>query len=363
MNLFRGIILQFLMGSTLSWALDPVIFGPEFTFMPNPGVDKEMIFGQMENHLINDQPEGCKFTTDLGYEDRRTFYSPNGWWCAVYRDSGGVEANMKPMPVSEYKRFQRDINDAIFVSAANVGMFPALWQGGGHINIDVGIFKKNPLLFRNFIVDLLNHNELFMGVFNYDYNNAAPMQLSTGGTMRLYGSFEGEPREDVLFEGFMQAALPQIDKLWKAGTLDFAIVHKIFYHLMNFGYAIRFWQDEPRLEIRAVRPQTSLDVFIRQIELFERRLQFLEKLTTPLPYRQLVPVLHMTADPHHVPPVQPELALRAFYQYVKESGLEWTDHRDYLWPQWHWNGDVEKFEASDWFKNQNKMKCANQLDQ
>ena len=47
------------------------------------------------------------------------------------------------MTVNGFKKYQTDIQDAVFVSAANNNYFPALFRGGGHINVSSYFFEKN----------------------------------------------------------------------------------------------------------------------------------------------------------------------------------------------------------------------------
>ena len=144
-------------------------------------------------------------------------------------------------------------------------------------------------------------------------------------------------------------------------------VHDIFirewrkHEKNDFGryksFAINFSHvnegDEARIEIRAVRPQASMNVFVRQIDLFQHRFDYLATLDHPIPLAPMIPVEPLKVDIHKLtPPVSAQDALRAFYQYVRESGLRWRDHRDYLWPQWISGGELEKFESSPWFENQ-----------
>jgi hypothetical protein len=63
------------------------------------------------------------------------------------------------------------------------------------------------------------------------------------------------------------------------------------------------------------------------------------------------------------PPIDPQWALRTFYEYVTESGLEWKDHTDYLWPKWITDHEVELFESTRWFKDREaKRNCESLLD-
>jgi hypothetical protein len=325
-----------------SFSLQPVRFGPEFTFMPDPSLNTGNLFDQLNKHLMDEQPEGAKFSRDSGYEQRWRWVSPNGWWMAAYTDSGGYEVNVKPMTIAEYKKYAADLQDAIFVSAANVGHFPALWQGGGHLNIDIEIFRRNPLLLRNFLVDFVSHNELYMGILNYDPMNAAPFRWSK--------SFDN---------GFHQFLL-QLDidfpHLNDETVLDSLAESFCDYFISEGALALSLCKSrQSRIELRAVRPQASIDVFIRQIELIEARLRYLETIKTPIAYRPQVPVdptaYNVITKYNLKPPVNPQEALRAFYVYVTEAGQLWRNHRDYLWPQWISGGELEKFEMSDWFQS------------
>lgn len=301
----------------------------------------------MIQHLVHGQPEQEKFKLGA-FAGREYLSSPNGWWVSWYWDDGSAEVQTKHMTVAEFKRYKSDMQDAIFVSAANVGYFPEWWRGGGHINIDVTNFKENRLLYRNFVVDLLNHNELFMGIFNYDMQNAEPHEL-----------MQFDPK-DSRRAGFDVPYLLSIldDRLHGHGS--FETMTRLFMQYLK-GRSFSFYKiEEGRIEIRAVRPQASMDVWVRQIELLEARLKYLETFKGPIPFHPRV-AIHYNLSDRLTPPVDPQAALRSFYEYVTESGLKWQDHRDYLWPKWMYkqkgesHNQLEIFEQSEWFKTQEKM--------
>jgi hypothetical protein len=336
----QGLAALAFLASLSASALEPVLFGPEFTFMPDYSLSVSDMRAQLKKHLIFNQPKSARFRF---FQNglREHLLSPNGWWLESYLDSKGVEVLTKPMTVEQFKQFKDDMQDAIFVTAANAGHFPAVWQGGGHINIDIKNFVRNPILFRNFIVDLLNHNELFMGVFECNlYHNSQPHELY---------SVTDIPK-----------ALRLIDNAIGHRAFSFETVLEAFKgHL--FGRSFIFSKmHENRLEIRAVRPQASMDVWIRQIDLLQSRMEFLEKIKEPIPYQPRVPWNYRPGiSPQDTPPVDPQAALQSFYVYVTESGQKWQDHTDYLWPQWIADGEVKKFEESQWFKDRESARgCA-----
>lgn len=347
----RGIffvLTVFFSVSTWAVTLVPFRFGPEFNISKSEtSTSMELLTEHLVKHLITNQPEGAKFEFSEKNEfgaSRNTLISPNGWWFSYYQD-GGIEFNVKPMTVAEYKMFKDDMQDAIFVSAANQGYFPQLWRGGGHINIDMANFKTNPIYMRNFIVDLWNHNELYMGIFNYDTHNATPHHLSTASNI--------------------EKTVATVDEFIRSGHgFDFDVILRALNSHV-YGNAFNLNRDgENRLEIRAVRPQASMDVWIRQISLLEARLKYLATFDELIPYHPRVPWNYDGNVNRYDPPVDPQAALRSFYIYVDESRQDWTDHRDYIWPAWTWRqegqelSELEKFEASSWFKvRQVRRKC------
>lgn len=349
--------------SVPTYAISDILFGPEFTFVDlesseqKPANVSRVIF-RMHNHLVLGQPEGARFSRE---EDpgqvRGSFTSPNGWKFTHHPDGSlGFEVQVTPGTIEYFRKYAADMQDAIFVSAANEGFMPALFYGGGHINISFKPFLTDPLLFRNFIVDLWNHNELFMGVFGYDTNNALPLDLANpydiGEVKKIIARFDaGEFRDTsgmIEFTRHLKHALDTADPLLR-------MWHAVGYSTRTKFHAISFnriaMNDSGRLELRGVRPQASMDVWLRQIELLHARLKYLEKVRVPIPYRPRVSFVVDEVRSNHMlnPPLDPQLALREFHGYVRQSGKKWEDHRDYLWPQWITDGELDKFEKSKWF--------------
>ena len=358
----RIIILLIILLSPRAWAID-IEFGPEFTFgrLDDNPPDVRMMQGRMDVHLIRGQEKGAKFRRKvLSTDPAVRYYSPNGWNATVDDDQGVIEVQMKPMTVELFEHFKNDIQDAIFASAANIDHWPLLWRGGGHINLSFSTFKNNPLLFRNFIVDCYNHNELFMGAFGYDTHNAMSWNVHPARRAGLEKTIElfdhGNYFSAVNFAEDLEKNVNVTDvepvMLW--GTEELRIQKE---------FAINFiWVREGRLEIRAVRPQASVDVWVRQIRLIKKRLEYLEKLKEPLAIDPKVEVQPIDLEKHMLePPVNPQDAMKAFYTYVTEAGEDWADHRDYLWPKWGWDGEIKKFEKSYWFKKRQSEKCEKRL--
>jgi hypothetical protein len=339
-------------------------FGPEFTFY-RAGADWQDLASHVEKHLVDGQPRGEVFQR-MG----NTFNSPHGWNFTVEQDGSHiVEVTMGPMVVADYERFSSDIQDAIFVSAQKVDMWPALFRGGGHINMDFDYFRERPILLRNFLVDQVNHSELSMGIMNYDTNNAAP--IANAGLLEQFKNaiqtFDSEITQTPV-KGCLSALDSLVLTLYTSfhrTVSDFpSWGHSIVCKFSSVSFASTHLEDsEARIEIRAVRPQTSIDTWIRQIKLFRDRLRYLDRTfgNQLIPINIRVPILLTSLSERLlVPPVNPQDALREFYIFVQESGHSWSDHRDYLWPAWTFRqegqstSELERFESSPWFEAQER---------
>jgi hypothetical protein len=325
------------------------------------------MYNHMREHLIVNQPEGEKFYMGaMGH-----FNSPEGWDFELTVDGQAVEVKMHPMTVADYKKFESNIQDAIFVSAANVGAHPALYLGGGHINIGLQELLHDPLHVRNFIVDFINHAELSMGIMNYDTNNALPHALGLPQQWQqlkdVISEFDKTPNPET-FDVYLLAH--NINSIYSgSGGLDDEFHHQWGLLCRGKYTAISFFRlysnipEIARIEIRSVRPQTSIDTFNHQISLFRGRLKYLKNIRQPIPLKLEVNLknpIFPTGEHRLTPPIDPQEALRAFYRYVTESGELWKDHRSYIWPQWLSDGELEKFENSEWFKEKARV-CASLL--
>jgi hypothetical protein len=350
-----------------------LLFGPEFTFgvfqgktwsgMGGSAPARDALIERMTAHLIGGQPKNARFQQT----ESREFISPNSWRVEVDADYGVVEVTMDPLTVEQMKRYANDIQDALFVSAANVDLYPALFAGGGHINIGLNAFAQHPLLLRNFIVDLYNHSELFMGVFSYDTNNALPFALYEDDTKEkiaeLIDAYDhGHVQTFNLMEKLNAIQSESRDvfrRLWN-GTDD----QRYKMVAVNFG-RIGYLGRKSRIELRGVRAQASYHVWIKQCELLQKRLEFLDTLDYPIalkPAVNLVEPLEVMVHRHGLnPPVNPQEALAAFHRYVVESGARWDDQREYLWPAWLSSGAVDRYESSPQFQKVQHTQCQHAL--
>lgn len=358
------------------------IFGPEFTFAFWDQNNNEMKSADLSNFsdyikhldkkLVKSPLAADRFTRRAKSPTDKHSYvyytSPHNWFFLVTRDQGVIEINMSPQTYRFNFLHQAEMQKAIFEMAYELSLYPALFLGGGHINLDTEIFLKDPMLFRNFFVDFCNHSELAMGILGYDTNNALPYALNP-------------PEKKKLIKNAIQDFDREYAKNKKSNRATTEYLSAALTRAFNTNYSDKFdWTNEPddsrfskyhalsmyhfvggRIEIRSVRPQFSFDVYLRQTRLLRNRLKYLKDLKGPIPFKSKVAATlnRPGRDDRFDPPINAQKALKSFYQYVTESGEQWQNHRDYLWPEWvsPAGRDIEtselyRFEHSDWFLQQ-----------
>jgi hypothetical protein len=349
-------------------------FGPEWTFsifLPDADFEPDPDLRDFRASLIN-KPRGAYRAASNQF-----LQSPSGdWQVRLVTDPGVYEVQTTPMTVREFAKYQKIIQRDIFDNIKKLyTATPLLFVGGGHINVGMKEFVANPNLLRNFLIDFYNHNELSLGIFGYDTNNALSFSmLSKDIKAKILNKLNWFTREakfrvnrpneildlmDELFEylGDLQSNIyDEFFQSWQYGTsargtaaLQFARYKFVDLNYKSAEYIVSS-PDSARLEIRSVRPQASADVYRRQIQLLQARLDFLAKQDRDIVFKPRLKLQRVSVAKHKLtPPVEPQEALQSFYIYVTESGQKWMDHRDYIWPMWITGGELEKFENSIWF--------------
>lgn len=112
---------------------------------------------------------------DQYHPDYRVQYQ-DGFYYDITLDPAVVEIKVKPSTVDEFKRQADRIQTDIFDFAKNeLGLKPPKELGGHiHIGFESG-FNGNLKHFRNFFVDLMNHQELWTLMKYKDFANAPPL--------------------------------------------------------------------------------------------------------------------------------------------------------------------------------------------
>ncbi len=277
------------------------------------------------------------------------------YWLGV--DPAVLEMGTLPMTAAEFHKHSGEIQNVIFDTASDIGLTPQLFTGGGHINIGTYGFRNNRRLLLNFIVDFYNHPELSMGVFGYDTNNAINLRMVDPHLKILRRSVEALRQSEIdkysykifveiLSDGLLAHEKDPYHSFWLAQR---GISQTFQPRYNNVALEVRNPTDTPeniRLEFRAVRPQATAKMFARQVELLRARMRYLEQLKANLELEdEPIPLIKARTLEENIydPPIDPQLALARFHQYVTESGLNWSDYQDFIWPKWVTDGELERF--------------------
>jgi hypothetical protein len=266
--------------------------------------------------------KGCKIR--MGYDyDGTPHYKvtyPDGWWFKISLDPAVLEIQTAPSTVKKLKQIRNRIQTDIFGVAKTLGLKAGFKGSGGHIHIGAeSAFGGDANLFRNFLVDFINHSELANGILENDHSNAPPLQSLTPeqkrGFLEVIKDFDEGRRKTIhdIAEGLIsQVYYESTEETWAPAEKFHAInVVRIFEILI-------FNKSERTVEVRCLRGQSNVDELIAEAELFEARLNYLKKLPGPL---------QVTWGPAAS---DKQGLLNAFYRYVTESGLKWETYQKLL---------------------------------
>ena len=307
----------------------PGRFGPEFefhntrqmidsayTYWRGMGVGQSEDANEAALYKLRDAYE--KVAASRGFEVQYSDYStamkfprieityPDGFSFTLKTDIGVIEVVTEPATLETFEKNQARLEKDLFQFLNEKGFKPGkgFGLGNGHINIDFeSVFGRNMKLFRNFIVDYYNHYELISG-----------LQISAWDKMNAI-SIAQDPREYTRFIRYIQLLDEgQINRVSRAASWLFNSV----YNGDKFR-ALNLWdRDEgQRIEIRALRSQSSAAEFIHIARLFEKRIEYLKTQT----HVKLLPREEILGRKGWI---------SGYRKYVEESGLEWKTYRELM---------------------------------
>jgi hypothetical protein len=262
----------------------------------------------------------CPDCSIEGSDSTRKITSPNHPWISVTIDQGVLEVNAKPMRLNGYVKNAAYMQNLIWNSAKSVGLLPQERMGGGHIHLDIrSHFGNDSLLFRNFLVDLMNRPELFLGGLGFNLKAAPPLALMPP---EFIDAFEKVIRR------FDKGKMSR-EQLMDAINLE---VYDLSKHGGRKNHAINLDHRET-IEIRGNRPQESLEHFIKLIELFESRIDALREFRQPIPFirkdfqTRFKVIKNRSGAVRYDLEIPAEEIERAMKNYVEDSRLNWADYR------------------------------------
>lgn len=202
-------------------------------------------------------------------------HTPEGFWFEITEDMKVLEVITKPMTYSQLQMRYEILNRLVWKSAKKAGVAPHKSLGGGHLHLDIeSHFGNDKLLFRNFVVDLANRPQLFMGGFGINYFNP-PLSLyepnELGGFKKIIADFDTDPRQDTA------DLIAKINDFYKTVSNPMMRIQSEKFQALNFAHL-----SIGTVEIRAVRPQISLEHALRLVKMFQSRIGVLRKEASPL---------------------------------------------------------------------------------
>jgi len=338
----RQFILSILLGLTL-WIPEalagPPLFGAEFTFSSDALQTAAQGQGRVVNiaevvaaqvAMRNILQARCAARGDCsiqilqngyGVETYRVNYT-DGFWFQISTDPSVVEVQTNPNSAENIERLQNRIQTDIFDVAADpaVGIRPFEFAGGGHIHMGLeSTFGGDARLFRNFMVDFVNHWELASGILSTDHLNAPPI-----------AALKDSQRKEFInaIRDFDEGKIKTIEKL--AARVEKRVLREtpsgwapaIKYHAMVLTRIIssKFKPSERTIELRSIRAQRSAKEYALITKLFDRRVAFLRSHNA---FLELEPFndLARTMKNHE------KVAAARFRTYVEDSGLQWSDYQ------------------------------------
>jgi len=304
-------------------------FGPEWTFTNQEMIREGRKLEQDGDKKQVDYLEALaqrlseKFP-NLKSSDKRKFQLSEDFWFFLDTDSWVIEVNSSPMTTREFQMYMPLIQETLFETAKEVGLTPHERLVGGHIHLDIpSHFNNDQLLIRNFIVDLYNHSELFMGVLEHDYMNAPP--VTTLGTEALkelriilkeFGDMKGRK-----FSEFFRAINDRVyntGQSIKGNSKDQAI------NIERYS----------TIEIRGFRPQQSAEHYLDMIKLLEARIKYLKTKKEPIQFigrnqENKISYHETNKLAIYETTVSAKKRAQTYYKYVTEAGLDWEIYKKY----------------------------------
>jgi len=267
----------------LAW---PPTYGAEFTFT-NQNILRAQrsldgtIVNNTESEAHRDMmgeilKERCKLSKQCKIKILKNKYDvemirvtyKDGFWFQIATDPAVVEIQAKAATREEYLKYKEILERDIFEVARQVGMEPSeIGVGGGHIHIGAtSALDKDARLFRNFLVDFVNHPEIATGILANDHYNAPPvMALNDKQIEEFKKTINRFDNGDI--KTIFALAKELQDKVYFETPTGWDPPKK--YQAFNVTRIVnnRTPVEEKTIEIRAIRPQQSIDDFIRQITL------------------------------------------------------------------------------------------------
>jgi hypothetical protein len=253
-------------------------------------------------HALQNAP---KRGVDFKVEGNRVIFPKENFEFQVNLDATTIEITHRPITTQDFQRLSPIIQRFMFDIPRSVGLIPSRSDllGAGHLHIDIeSAFGADAQLFRNFVVDYLNHWELYHGILGNDPLEAKDI-LQDPLVFQRYRN---------VIQAFDDGRISSLDALRLA--------------LADIGFRkVPFTTQKPAInldtrfktiEIRAIRAyRDALDMNL-VMQLIQARIKSLKRRETPVPIQ-----------PHDPQTSNQQIMMQMFHSYVTGSGLSFETFR------------------------------------
>lgn len=257
---------------------------------------------------------------DYFHPDYHVVYN-DGFYYEVTLDPTVIEVKLKPSTLADFKknaeRIQRDVFD---FARTELGLNPPK-EAGGHIHLGYkSSFNEDIRAFRNFMVDIMNHQELWTMMKNTDFRNAPPLsalpESSYEAFTKIISDIDSGKLKDI--EEFAKRMKSEVYHITFDKTVVSSFDKASKYQAVNINRLGKsFSLKQKTIELRAVPVQQDFSEFLLWSELFQGRIDYLKKAKKPIKLRKFN---IMDASDWTV----------QFNRYVKQSGLDPKDFKSFI---------------------------------
>lgn len=325
-DLIRNLILALALscGLLASAQADPRTrkWGPEFTFkFPDRDTRAEREFFERLSDVLarRCRPRNCEVKNRYGVAKQIVITFPDQTTITVGKDPKVLEVAATERPIEAWIAQKDLFENLVFGGMKEMGLEPTSLYGSGHLSANLPSLGTMSEL-ANVYSDYNNYPALADGIFEKDYYNALPFYL------------EPKAVQDKVFRLLELARTPEmrdLDPTSLAQDLRLTL-HSTRQNQLLKGHALYFPELEPshsetelRAEFRGFRAQTSMQEFIDQVTLLDRRIDYVLRLSKegviiPLnPKRGAFTALQSLAQ---------------FYDFFRPLGLDWEYYHEHVLP-------------------------------
>lgn len=297
----------------------------------DPTKDGEYTQTKILAYAIKEQCPNCQMEVLPGkHEGIPAFHItfPNGYYILVDCDPGVVEIQTKPLPYIEYVKLANFIQKNIYNVAAKVGLTPSN-STDGHSNISVETAFKNVKNLSAFILDMVQHPELSMGVLGHDLMNAPPLQILTREQQNNFYELIQNIKDNKIF-GINAFLKQMMDKVYyQAGPYNqHSELVGDHYQAVNIDRLRQHYpgfNDQP-IELRFTSSKPDFKSVLLTYELLLKRIVYLTK------NRSLDQLRHIEKiDPRMAITMSASEKLTRFYVFVTEMGGNFDRYRPLIY--------------------------------